>query len=390
MKNTIRILSIVLAMAMLMTGCKIMLPGTPDVAATYEGGQITTGEYLTHLFLYFDDTVQNMQYDYNLYQYLQAGEDPWTSPNIKFPYTQADGTEVKLDLETYIRRMAEDSIKRTIVLEKMMKDNGTTIPAEELELAKKALAERYPGQNPLLGYGISDESLSKVFTGVYLNEYLAFMGTYGELDGKKGPKAVADADIRKYFDTNYLSYKIINVSLTKSEKQSDGTSKTVPMTEAEKNAELKKLEGYLAICNEKGFEAAMDAYKKDTATDKTAKIEPSTDEQNRQNADATTMTDEALVKAIRSVEVGKAKIVEYGGTEAKDGKEATPNTTAALIVRMDINKPDTLYKDSQESILYSLKYEEFEKAVKDAMAKVVVNFDADVLAQCGPKDFIEE
>ena len=386
MKNTIRILSIVLAMVMLMTGCKIMLPGTPDVAATYEGGQITTGEYLTHLFLYFDDTVQNMQYDYNLYQYLQAGEDPWTSPNIKFPYTQADGTEVKLDLETYIITMAQDSIKRNIVLEKMMKDTGTTVPAEEAELAKQALQNSYPGQNPLLSYGISDESLNKVFSAVYLNEYLAFMGTYG----KNGPKAVPDADIRKYFDTNYLSYKIITVSLTKTEKQADGTSKTVAMTDAEKQAELKKLQGYLAICNEKGFEAAMDAYKKDTATDKDAKIEPSTDEQNRQNVDATTMTDEALLKAIRSVEVGKAKVVEYGGTEATKDKEATPNNTASLILRMDINQPESLYKDSLESILYSLKYEEFEKLVKDAMANVVVNYNADVLAQCGPKNFVEE
>lgn len=390
MKNTIRILCAVLAMAMLMTGCKIMLPGTPDVAATYEGGQLTTGEYLAYLFLHFDDTVQNMQYDYTMYQYLQAGEDPWTSPNIRFPYTQADGTEVKMDLETYIRRQAEDSIKRNIVLEKMMKDNGITAPAEELKLAKEEIENRYGSSSGLLDYGIGEESLSNVFTDVYLNEYLAFMGTYGELGGKKGPQAVADADIRKYFETNYLSYKIITVSLTKSEKQSDGTSKTVPMTEAEKNDELKKLQGYLAICNEKGFEAAMDSYKKDTATDKDAKIEPSTDEQNRQNADATQMTDEALVKAIRSVEVGKAKIVEYGGTEAKDGKEATPNTTASLILRMDINKPDTLYKDSVESILYELKYEEFEKQVKDAMAKVVVTFNDDVLAQCGPKDFVEE
>ena len=41
-------------------------------------------------------------------------------------------------------------------------------------------------------------------------------------------------------------------------------------------------------------------------------VKATTDEDNRVNSDATEM-DEALVKAIRSVEVGKAKIVEYGG-----------------------------------------------------------------------------
>lgn len=382
MKNIARMLCAVLAIAMLLTGCtmpKINLPGTPDVAVTYGDQTISTGEYLAYLYMNFE----NVYYNYGLSSYASYGIDPWTSEYAKIPYDQADGTTVQLDLETYVIRATEDAIKRNFVVEKIMKDNGLSVLEEELKTAEKNLADM--PENYFLPLGISDASYATAYKNLNLNEYSTFMGLYG----KNGPKAVADADVRKYFDTNYLSYKIITASLTKEEKQSDGTSKTVPMTATEKDAELKKLQGYLATCNEKGFEAAMDAYNKANATDKNAEIPASKDEDNRQNVDATNL-DEALAKAIRSVEVGKAKIVEYGGTEATDGKEATPNTTAALIMRLDINKPETLYADSLENILYSLKGEEFEKQVKDAMAALTVTFNEDVQKKCSPKKFTEQ
>ena len=53
MKNTKRILCTMLAMAMLLsvmlTGCdrpKVTFNEVPDTAATYDGGEITTGQYL--------------------------------------------------------------------------------------------------------------------------------------------------------------------------------------------------------------------------------------------------------------------------------------------------------------------------------------------------------
>ncbi len=378
MKNTIRILCAVLAVAMLMTGCampKIVLPGTPDVAATYgDGTTISTGEYLAYLYLNFEQVYS--QYA----SYASYGIDPWTSEYCRIPYDTADGETVNLDLETYIVRAAEDSIKNNIVIEQMMKDNNISLIEDEAKEIDEEIAKMPEGA--YLPVGVSNENFGKAYKNLMLNQRSAFFGMYGE----GGPKAVAEADIRKYFDTNYLSYKMISVSLTKSEKQADGSEKTVPMTDAEKAAELKKLNEYLTTCNEKGFEAAMDAYNKANASEGT-EVKATTDEENRINDDATVM-DEQLVKAIRSVEVGTAKVVEYGGTEATDDKEATPNTTAALIMRLDINKPDTLYADSKENILISLKSEEFEKAVKDAVATLTITFDEKVQKKCSPKDFV--
>jgi len=204
-----------------------------------------------------------------------------------------------------------------------------------------------------------------------LNYYLAFYGLYG----KGGVEEVKDKEIRKYFDDNYLSYKIITLNLTKTEND-----KTVDMTKKEKEAELKKLEGYLKIYNEKGFEKAMDQYNKDIA-DKDEEVEPTKDEDNRQDIDATT-EDENLVKAIRKVPVGKAQIVEYkaGGTSA----------CAALIVRLDPNKPESLYEDSYESILYSLKYDKFQEMVDKKADEVKIEFNEDVLDVCTPEQMMED
>lgn len=370
MKNVTRILCAVLAITMLLTGCKIVLPGTPDVAITYgDGATISTGEYLAYLYMNFEQVYS--QYG----SYVQYNIDPWTSEYCQIPYDQADGTTVKLDMETYIVRATEDAIKQNIVTEKLMKDNNISLIEEDVKEIDKEIASMPEGA--YLAAGISDANFAKAYKSLMLNQRSAFFGMYG----KGGPKEVAETEIRKYFDTNYVSYKMISVSLTKDEKQSDGSSKTVPMTKDEKAAELKKLNEYLTICNDKGFEAAKDAYNKANA-EKDAKVEPSKDEDNRIDNDATAM-DEKLVKAIRSVDVGKAKIVEYGGEDA-----ANP-TTAALILRLDINNPAKLYEDSKEAILVSLKSEEFEKQIKDAMAALTISFDQKVQKKCSPKNFAE-
>ena len=381
MKNITRILCAVLAITLLMTGCtmpKIVLPGTPNVAATYgDGKTISTGEYLAYLYLNFEQIYSSYA------SYASYGIDPWTSEYCQIPYDNADGTTVNLPLEEYIVRATADSIKNNIVIEQMMKDNNISLIESEVAEIDKELAGMADGA--YLALGVSNENFAKAYKNLMMNQRSAFFGMYGE----GGPKAVPETDIRKYFDNNYLSYKIITVSLTKEEKQADGSSKTVPMTADEKAAELKKLNEYLTICNDKGFEAAKDAYNKATATDKNAKIEPSKDADNRINDDATVM-DEKLVKAIRSVAVGKAAVVEYGGEEATADKKATENTTAALIMRLDTNQPATVYTDAKENILISLKSEEFEKSVKDAVAALTITFDEKVLKKCSPKDFVIE
>ena len=183
-------------------------------------------------------------------------------------------------------------------------------------------------------------------------------------------KEVAEKDIRAYFDKNYLSYKIISVSLTNSEGKE--------LEKKEKEKKIDKLEEYLKIYKDKGFEKAMDQYNKDNTAKGEKAPEATKDEDNRINEDATAM-DENLVKEIRKLKAGAAKIVEY--------KSGGSTPTAALILRLDINDPKDLYEDSKENILISLKSEEFEKMVKETIASISIEFNEDVLEGCSPKAF---
>jgi hypothetical protein len=90
MKNFARILCIVLAMTMLLSGCKIVLPGTGSVAATYGDGQtISTGEYLAYLYLYFEDTYSSQA----PYAQYYGVSDPW---DIELPYGEDGKTKRSL------------------------------------------------------------------------------------------------------------------------------------------------------------------------------------------------------------------------------------------------------------------------------------------------------
>lgn len=371
MKNIIRILSVVLVLCMLLTGCSLWKPtleGAGQVAATYGDGQeLSTGEYLAYLY----NELNNI-YTY----YSQYGMDASTQT---FSYGEGDDAKEDLTLMEYVTLSTPDTIKTMIALDQLIADNGISFTEEDYEKFDD-LHEVYHGlteekaafeSGAFLPLGINDEHYLSVYEKQSLNYYLAFYGLYG----KGGVEEVKDKEIRKYFDDNYLSYKIINLNLTKTEND-----QTVDMTEKEKKAELEKLEGYLKIYKEKGFEKAMDQYNKDNA-DEDEEVEATKDEDNRQDQDATNM-DENLAKAVREVKVGEAKIVEYksGGTSA----------CAALIVRLDPNDPKSLYEDSYESILYALKYDSFQEMVDKKADEVKIEFNQDVLDVCTPEQMMED
>ena len=366
MKHTKRILCTVLALAlvlsMALTGCsmpRLTIGGTPAVAGTVGGREISTGEYLAYLY----NTFYEMYYNQGLYYYEYYGMDPWTQ---EFPVSEEEDAE-KLKLAEYIKWQAQDSIVRQEVLAAMLKENGLSWLEEDEKKINDELKELKEGA--YLAAGFSNENFIKSYKALYLNERSLFFGLYGE----GGKRAVSKADQKKYFEENYLSYKMISIALT----DSDGKE----LDEKGKKEITDKLNGYLEIYNkDKNFEAAVDAYNKDNA-EKDEKVEASKDEDNRINTDAkASEMDEDLEEAIRSVEVGTAKIVTYSA----GGK--TP--TAALILRLDINDPKDLFTDEQENILSALKYDEFDEEVKKAMEKVERTFDKAVLKKCKPQNFL--
>ncbi|MBQ4332252.1 MAG: hypothetical protein IJC33_00525 [Clostridia bacterium] len=364
MNNAKRILCSVLAVAMLLsimlTGCsmpKITFKGTGDVAAHYGDTAISTGEYLAYLYNEF----YSMYYNQGLYQYEMYGYDVWAET---YPYGEGDNQE-ELSFSDYIIRAAQDHMKRQLALEEMMKEHSLSWIEEEVKDMDKEIAEMT--KDAYVPLGISDENFIKVYKAIGLNERAVFFGLYG----KDGSRAVADKDIREYFDKNYLSYKMISIPLT----GSDGKE----LKDDEKKKIKDELNGYLEIFNkDKNFEAAMDAYNKANA-EEGATVEASKDEDNRRNVDLNDI-DENLAKAIQGIGVGTGQVVEYksGGT--------TP--TAAFIVRLSISEPAELYTDSYEAILSALKYDEFNKEVQEKADKVQITFEKRVVKKCKPENFL--
>lgn len=356
MNNTKRLFSALLAVSLvfclMLSGCTIWKPtlgGTGKVAATYGDQTITTGEYLGYLYNQFSMVYQSYA------QYEQYGMDPWEQT---IPYGEGDNPE-KLALADYITQTTQDTIKRQIALEKMLKDNNLEWDEKEVKELEEQLASY--GKDAFLSLGISDESFLTVAKKTSLNESTLFYGLYG----KGGKREVKESEIKKYFSKNYVAYKIISVSLTDNEGKE--------LAKKEKQEKLNTLNGYLSICKSKGFEAAMDKYNKDNASGST--VTASTDEQNRKLEDATQM-DENLVKAVRSVKAGQAKVVQY--------KAGGSTPTAALIVRLDTGKMDEVTSDS---ILQTLKYEEFNEEVTKAADAVKITFNK-VVKDFDPKDFV--
>ena len=413
MKNIKRILCSVLAMvialSVMLTGCgmpKIAFNALPDTAATYGDNQkLSTGEYLAYLYLEFE----NMYYNQGLYQYEAYGMDPWAQT---FPYGDS---EEKLLFSDYVIRATQDNIKRQIVLAQMMEEKGLSWIEEDLKEITDSLNQMEP--DAYLPLGFNNDSYAYALKNANLNERSAFYGLYG----KDGKEPVSEETLKKYFADNYLSYKVISIPLTDKDGKELGKD-----SEARKKI-MERMDKYLDLYEEKGFDAAKEAYDKDeeeaknatttttgknnTATTTAAATTTTTaaatttttaaddhdhdhdhdheeeedKDPTRVDADATAM-DEELAKAIRTVDVGKAKIVEYkaGGT--------TP--TAALIVRMDIHtdrngKKDGLYEDSIENIIYELKYEDFDKAVDAKVAELSIVFDEKVIKKCKPEQFLE-
>ena len=450
MKNTKRILMAVLAMVMvlsvLLTGCsrpQVTFNKVPQTAATYSGGEITTGQYLAFLYLEFE----NLYYNQGLYQYEMYGMNPWEQ---SFPYGD---TEEKLMLSDYIIRATQDNIKRQIVLQQIMKDNKIEWIAEDLAELNKSVADLQ--KDAYIDLGFNNESYIYALKHANLNERATFYGLYG----KGGNRAIAEKELKEYFEKNYLSYKAITISLT------DSNGKELDKEGEAYQKIMDRMNNYMAIYEKEGFDAAYEAYEKDqteidaikkteatktttttgtsgtgttgtgtnasaadttaatttttatstttSATESTTGTEASTttgtaaaekeeekhEHEHRQDVDSTSM-DEALKDAIvgktdkdgkveqEGIKVGECKIVEY--------KASGSTPTLSMIERLDINKDDegkegTVYENAVENIIYELKYEEFDKEVDAALAQLTINFDSKVVdsKKCKPEQFLE-
>ncbi len=364
MKTMKRALCLLLAGVMLLgllTGCsvpKLTLGGTPKNVGTLSGREVPTGEYMAYLYAAFMDVY----FTQGLYQYAQYGLDVWAQ---EVTYGTGDDAQ-KVTYDEYLRLVARDYMIQQEALLQLLDKYELTYSDEDLKEFEESFQSM--SEEETLAVGISLDNMRAAYKNIRLNANTLLHGLYG----KGGKREVSEKDRRDYFDKNYLSYKIISISLTDSEGKELAADK-----KKEKTDQLKK---YLESYNkDKNFEALVDNYTKLNAAEGTT-VEASKDEDNRRNQDANDM-DEYLVKEIRKLEIGECAVMEY--------KSGGSTPTASLILRLDINEPKTLFDDSLDAILTAMKSEELQKEVEEQQEKVVSDFKASALKKIDPRRFEE-
>lgn len=358
------------ALAVLMAASMLLMSGcsTPAVAATVDGYAYSTGEYLANLYSNFSLAF----YDSGLYQYSSYGMDPWEQT---VPYGEGEEA-VEMLLADYVIQQTKDSLVRQQAVKNLMEQYGVTVPQEELDEYDEQMAT--VNESELLSYGFNKEHYRSMYIAVNMEESTLFYALYNE----GGEKAVAEADVRAHFDDNYVAYKAITLAHTDSE----GTA----LSDADIAANKAILEGYLAKFNESGdMDAVIAQYTNDSATDETA--EPvvaetgvtAEENANIQLADAIT-GDENIVAAVKGIEEGKAAVVEY--------TDANGATYTALINRVNVETAggENYYADQRDTVLYGLKYDEFDADVEAAAETLPAEFNDRAIKMCDPKNFVPE
>ena len=408
---------VVMAVSMLlMGGCS-----TPDVALTVNDVTYEMGDYLAYLY----NAYYNIYYNQYLYYYEQMGQDIM---NQTFTYEKET-----LKLEDYLKRVTVDTMVRQVAVADMLKEQGLSVDKEEVKEIDDSFAGM--GDNSVLDPMTGKSALQmgfklaryiKASKDYSLNESALFYGLYD----KDGKREVAEDKIRKYFDDNYFSYKIIEVSLQ--------DSKGADLSEKEQQKIKDELAGYLAQYEESGdFDAVIKKYKEDhktttssttgtgtattttttttvaatttttttnstttttTVTDTTTttttgtsdkeegdkdedKEEEEEKDPNRVNTTVESINDEDFSNALKKVEIGKAQIITY--------KAGGKNLTAALVLRLDpeegVGKID--YEEERRSVIYELAFEEFNKEVEEKIKKLTVVENKRAIRMATIKDF---
>lgn len=177
---------------------------TPKVAMKVGDKDYEMGDYLAYLYL----TVQPNSW---LYQYYAQQMGTGILNSTEMGLTYGDSTQA-VTLFEYLNYTTQDTIFYQRALELMLKEEGISWDAEELASIEKQIKEADLKNDAFIEYGFTIDRYINAYKAMSLNEMSLFNGRYN----KGGTQEVAEEDIRKYFDENYLSYFIIEEALADS------------------------------------------------------------------------------------------------------------------------------------------------------------------------------
>lgn len=224
--------------------------------------------------------------------------------------------------------------------------------------------------------GVSLNSFSKFFTNQYYKMDMIYDYYYGEhtdaeksKDKNMGSLRPSDDEIIKNYTKYYVLADTISVSLTKSDSTS---SDVVSLTDAEKAAAKKKLQGYADRINS-GIPFST-IYKEHNGSDISSDSANAGDDKyaTLYGSEKTGNQNSSYFSEISKQKVGKAAVVEF-------------SDCYMLVYKKDITK-DSYYKENlKSSIVYLMKYADFTKNIEDNAKKLEADVNQSAVNYYTPK-----
>lgn len=374
MRSAIKISSLLLAVVMLVSaifvsGCSF----APEWSYKTSEKELAIGVYICALRSAYSkaETKAKELEDYD------SSKDSWLDMEI----TDDDGnTEVA---RTWIKQKAEEQCLEYLVIENELKSTGATTDSAKMDEARaQAKTSWEVGQQTMYGqmpaaktslekYGVSLDSYTYVVADAPQNEETLFDFLYSS----EGPKAVADDELVKYVQDNYVDYAYISVPLYNSqqaegEQQATSTAKS----DEEKKKINDQINGYAKSINEgKSYDDVISEYMKESGLTES----PSKD--NIEFKDDFS-AGEQIKAAYDKLTPGKAAVVTVG---------EDPNASVYLVYKKDIKSDAAKYvSENRDTVLHKAKEKDFE----DYLKKLAENLDyekSSAVDKYDPKMFFE-
>lgn len=342
---------------------------------------------LTWSFKTDDTTVSIGTYIFYEYRAMSEASDLASDSGASI----LDQTIENTPAEEWIRDKALDSIKKYLVVEKLMNDMKLTVSSEDESSASaytQYIWNSYGAKDSFEPYGISYDSYYKATQLYNIKNEMVFKAIYD----KDGTKAVSDEDLKKYFVENYSDYYFITHDLT----TTDDDGEPVAMTDEEIAEVKKEFESYVTMMNKdkKSYEEVVKAYIEYAGLDTDDEDEDADEEEKdiTENSPSTHHTaiidnsalDESVRDDFKEVEEGKAAaFIDGEGVNAK----------YYFVYKTSIeDRSEEFLKDSSDrlSVLESFKGDEYDEYIKEQTKSIEYTTNEKALKKYSPKIFEEE
>ena len=357
MKQAVKIGSLLLAVMMVFTavfasGCSLQ----PQWSYKTSDKELAIGVYIYNLDVAYQ---QGLNFAKKLDDY-DGTNDKWLDLEI----TDDDGN--KAVARQWIKDKAQELTLTALAVEKALKDEGATVDSATMQAADEQAKTNWnvgpyanygyvmPMSKELEPFGVSFDSYKYASAEVPAMQQALFNALYE----KGGSQEVADEEIEKYFNENYVDYSYISANLYESTTDEAGNSSNVALSDDAIKQLTDKFDGYVKDLNGgKAFDDVSAAY---------------TEAEGLENDPAVSNTEllknfsagDELKAQIEKLENGKAATVKVG-----EGDSAM----LYLVYKKDVTAITKDYLESasnRSEVLANMKSDDFKNYIKDLIKEL--------------------